>query len=214
MDGAVQLEALAALEIMGTEGPVSGLLLRHAVRSRIIDAAASFCYPGGDIIAAPLPQPGAPGVDAFAAKFAFQWADLLLAHHIGYLGLVAGLIPDPVYFIDVDINLGDGSYRNYDLPRPRGQSSADTAGLPRSGGGIDQDNSMIAMSDNIIDCVQHPVLIRPQRGIREVVKVHDILDDGRRLIKPRQRIDQNQNRKIKIAERITLQWQQMTVGMI
>jgi hypothetical protein len=38
----------------------------------------------------------------------------------------------------------------------------------------------------------------PQGGIGEVVQIHDILNDARRLIKPRQSIDGNLNGKVKI----------------
>jgi hypothetical protein len=114
---------------------------------------------------------------------------------------MTGFGPDPADLIDVDINLGDGSNCNYDLPRPGGQSSADGAGLSRSCGGIDHNNSMIAMAHGIIDRVQHPVLMRPQGGVREVVQVHEILNEARRLINPRQSIGLNLNGKVKIIGR-------------
>jgi len=199
VDSAVELEALSALEVMGAEGPVSRLLLGHAVRSRIVYAATPFCYPGGDIIAAPLPQPGAAGVDALAAELSFQGTDLLLAHHIGNLRLMAGLGPDPADLIDVDIDLGDGSHRNYNLPRPCRQSSAYGAGLSRPSGGIDHDNSMIAAANCVIDRVQHPILMEPQGGVGEVVQIHDILNEFRGLINPRQRMGYSHNSKIKIV---------------
>jgi len=60
---------------------------------------------------------------------------------------------------------------------------------------------MIAMAHGIIDSVQHPVLMRPQGGVREVVQVHEILNDPRRLINPRQSIGLNLNGKVKIIGR-------------
>jgi len=58
---------------------------------------------------------------------------------------------------------------------------------------------MIASAHNIIYCVQHPILMEPERRVREIVQVHDILDDARRLINPRHRMVGNLNGKVKIA---------------
>ncbi|MDD1736051.1 MAG: hypothetical protein WBL92_05065 [Methanothrix sp.] len=41
--------------------------------------------------------------------------------------------------------------------------------------------------------------MEPERRVREIVQVHDILDDARRLINPRHRMGGNLNGKVKIA---------------
>ena len=58
---------------------------------------------------------------------------------------------------------------------------------------------MIAAANRVIDRVQHLILMGPQGGVGEVVQIHDILNEFRGLINPRQRMGYSHNSKIKIA---------------
>ena len=172
MDRSIYLKAFSASQVVRAERPIARLLLGNAICMRIVDGCIALADLRGDIVFRPLSKPQAAGIDALCSELALQRADPLLSHHIGDLRLVAGLGPNSIDLIDVDIDLRDGSHRYHDLSRSGGQSSADAARLSSAGGSIYHQNALISSAHHIIDCVQHPVLVRPERLIGQIIQVH------------------------------------------
>jgi len=57
---------------------------------------------------------------------------------------------------------------------------------------------MIAAANRVIDRVQHPILMGPQGGVGEVVQIHDVLNEFRGLINPRQRMGRSTIARLKL----------------